>query len=185
MWKNFPNFLTIARILLVPFVVWSLLHGDYVLAFVSFVVAGITDGLDGFLARRYGLHTELGAYLDPLADKTLMVAIYVTLAVLQLLPGWLAIIVVTRDVLIVGAVLLSRYVDKPVNIRPVFVSKANTAVQIVFAAGVLASLASGAHSEGFLIGASILVAALTLTSFAVYMQKWLTHMTAESTRTKL
>jgi cardiolipin synthase (CMP-forming) len=81
--------------------------------------------------------------------------------------------------------LLSRYVDKPVNIRPVFVSKANTAVQIVFAAGVLASLASGAHSEGFLIGASILVAALTLTSFAVYMQKWLTHMTAESTRTKL
>jgi cardiolipin synthase (CMP-forming) len=181
MWNNLPNFLTIGRILLVPVVIWCLMQGNYIFAFVTFVVAGFTDGLDGFLARRFDLHTELGAYLDPLADKILMVSIYVTLAVLQHLPEWVVIIVVTRDVLIVGAVLLSRYVDKPVNIRPVFVSKANTAAQIVLAAGVLASLAFGIQSDITLMSASVAVAFLTLSSFVVYMQKWLSHMTVDST----
>jgi cardiolipin synthase (CMP-forming) len=178
MWANLPNLLTIGRILLVPVTVWSLIHGDYVVAFLSFAIAGITDGLDGFLARRYSLHTELGAYLDPLADKSLMVAVYVTLAILQLIPGWLAIVVVTRDILIVSAVLLSRYLDQPVTIRPLFVSKANTLAQIALAATVLFSLAIGVQHDGLLLFASACVAILTFWSFTVYMQVWLTHMTS-------
>lgn len=180
MWANLPNFLTIGRILLVPFTVWSLLQGDYVTAFLSFTIAGLTDGLDGYLARRYKLQTELGAYLDPLADKSLMVAVYVTLAILKLLPVWLAIIVVTRDVLIVGAVLLSRYLERPVEIKPVFVSKANTAAQIGLAAGVLCSLALDIQHDPTLIAASIFVSILTVWSFTVYMALWLNHMTTGS-----
>jgi cardiolipin synthase (CMP-forming) len=178
MWANVPNFLTIGRILLVPFTVWSLLQSDYVVAFLSFTIAGVTDGLDGYLARRYHLQTELGAYLDPLADKSLMVSVYVTLAILTFIPPWLAIIVVTRDVLIVSAVLLSRYLEQPVAIKPVFISKANTAAQIGLAAGVLLSLALGVAHETTLLGASILVAFLTVGSFAVYMRVWLNHMTS-------
>jgi cardiolipin synthase (CMP-forming) len=184
MWTNIPNLLTISRILLVPLTVWSLIHGDYGIACLTFIVAGITDGLDGYLARKLNLQTELGAYLDALADKSLLVAVYVTLAILQLIPGWLAIIVVTRDLLIVGAVLLSRFLEQPVEIRPVFISKANTVAQIGLAAGVLLSLAINVQHETTLLAASAVVAFLTFWSFAVYMQVWLTHMTTDDTERK-
>jgi cardiolipin synthase (CMP-forming) len=177
MWNHVPNMLTIVRILLVPLTVWSLLTGDYGVAFAAFVVAGVTDGVDGYLARRFNAHTELGAYLDPLADKLLLVSIYVTLAAQKVLPGWLAILVVTRDVLIVGAVLLARYLSMPVAIKPVFISKANTAFQIVFAAGVLGGLAFGISSPELLFAAALCVAFLTVASGAVYMAAWLKHMT--------
>jgi cardiolipin synthase (CMP-forming) len=177
MWANLPNSLTIGRILLVPFTVWCLLNGEYLLAFLSFTIAGITDGLDGYLARRYKLQTELGAYLDPLADKSLMVSVYVTLAILQLLPIWLANIVVTRDILIVSAVLLSRFLERPVEIKPVFVSKANTAAQVGLAAGALFTLALGVKHDPTLLAASLFVALLTVWSFTVYMRLWLNHMT--------
>jgi cardiolipin synthase (CMP-forming) len=182
MWSNLPNFLTIGRILLVPFTVWSLLQGDFGIAFLAFSIAGITDGLDGYLARRYNLQTELGAYLDPLADKSLLVAVYVTLAVLKLIPLWLAIVVVTRDVLIIGAVLLSRYLEQPVAIKPLYISKANTVAQICLAAGVLFSLAIEFQNETLLLGASTIVAILTVGSFTAYMQVWLDHMTTGHTK---
>ncbi len=125
-WPHFPNVLTLGRILFVPLTIWSLIQGDYRLALALFIAAGITDGVDGFVARRFGLQTELGAYLDPLADKMLLVSIYVTLAALQVLPLWVTILVVTRDVLIVGAVMLARMLDRPFVIQPIFISKVNT-----------------------------------------------------------
>jgi cardiolipin synthase (CMP-forming) len=177
MWANVPNLLTIGRILLVPFTVWSLQRGDYIVAFLAFTLAGVSDGLDGYIARRYKLQSVLGAYLDPLADKLLLVAVYVTLAILTYIPAWLAIIVVTRDVLIVSGVLLSGFLEQPVEIKPVFISKANTAAQIGLAAGVLFSLAIGVTHATTLMGASLLVAVLTVGSLGVYMQVWLRHMT--------
>jgi cardiolipin synthase (CMP-forming) len=153
------------------------LQSDYAIAFIAFSIAGITDGLDGYLARRFKLQTELGAYLDPLADKSLLVAIYISLAILKVIPGWLAIIVVTRDVLIVSAVLLSRYLEQPVAIKPLFVSKANTAAQISLAAGVLFSLALGLDHEPTVLAASVCVGILTVWSLTVYMRVWLDHMT--------
>jgi cardiolipin synthase (CMP-forming) len=176
MWSNLPNLLTIGRILLVPVTVWSLLGGDYLIALLAFVIAGVTDGLDGYLARRFSWQSVLGSYLDPLADKALLVSTYVTLAILHALPQWLAILVVSRDVMIVGAVLLSRYLEKPVVIKPVFVSKANTVAQIAFVVVLLASLALGWSIDRVLLAGAFSVAVLTLGSLAVYMRIWLSHM---------
>ena len=83
--------------MLVPFVVWAIASGAMWLAFVLFLAAGVSDAVDGFLAKRFHMTTELGAYLDPLADKALIVSIYLTLGIKALIPGWLVILVVSRD----------------------------------------------------------------------------------------
>src|ERR1700693_3475556 len=83
---SIPNLITLGRILLVPIVVWAIASGAMWIAFVLFMVAGISDAVDGFLAKRFGMTTELGAYLDPLADKALLVSIYLTLGINGFLP---------------------------------------------------------------------------------------------------
>ncbi len=112
-----------------------------------FLAAGIGDAVDGFLAKRFGMKTELGAYLDPLADKVLIVSIYVSLGITGVIPLWIVILVVSRDFMIVGAIILSWLIDQPVQIKPLMVSKANTAAQIVFACLVLGSTAWGSTSS--------------------------------------
>src|SRR6476469_8028244 len=136
---SIPNLITLARILLVPVVVWSIATGRMYLAFMLFLAAAISDAVDGFLAKRFGMKTELGAYLDPLADKVLIVSIYVTLGITGVIPLWIVILVVSRDFMIVGAIILSWLIARPVAIRPHLVSKVNTGAQIVFACLVLAS----------------------------------------------
>ena len=115
---SIPNLITLARIILVPVVVWAIASGQLRLAFLLFLAAAISDGVDGFLAKRFGMKTELGAYLDPLADKVLIVSIYVTLGITGVIPLWIVILVVSRDFMIVGAIILSWVVDRPVQIRP-------------------------------------------------------------------
>ena len=140
---NIPNLITLGRILLVPIVVWAIVSGQMRIAFILFVVAGVSDGIDGFLAKRFQMKSELGAYLDPLADKALIVSIYISLGIAMALPIFLVILVVSRDIMIVSAFLLSLLVGKPMPIRPLMVSKANTAAQIVLAVLVLAEQAFG------------------------------------------
>jgi cardiolipin synthase len=173
---NIPNLITLGRIILVPVVFWLLVSGQTKAAFFLFVVAGVSDAVDGFLAKRYGWVTELGAYLDPLADKLLIVCIFIALGVSSKLPLWLVIAVVSRDALIVMGVVLAWLLGHPVNIRPLAVSKANTVAQIVLAATVLAD-------EGFALGLDAtrtalvwITGALTLTSLAAYARTWLRHM---------
>jgi cardiolipin synthase len=173
---HIPNLITLMRILLVPLTVWLIISDAYGAAFASFVVAGASDGLDGFLARRYNWRTKLGAYLDPLADKALLVSVYVTLGFLKELSAWLVIIVVSRDVLIVGAILLSRLMDNPVTVAPLKISKVNTAAQIVFIVAVLGMAALGESYEVLVNYGSIPVALLTLLSGAAYLVEWLRHM---------
>ena len=173
---SIPNLVTLARILSVPVMVWAIASGEMMLAFVLFVVAGVSDAVDGFLAKRFGMASELGAYLDPLADKTLLVSIYVTLGITGAIARWLVILVVSRDLMIVGAVMLSWLVGKPVAVRPLFVSKLNTAAQIVFAGIVLASLGFGFDLGIFLGVAMVIVAALTLLSVGAYVREWVRHM---------
>jgi cardiolipin synthase len=175
---NIPNLITIGRLLLVPFVIAMIGRGNWNLAFVAFLVAGLSDAVDGFIARRFDMRSELGAYLDPIADKALLVSIYVTLSVVGALPGWLAILVVSRDMMIVGAVVLSWVLANPVEIKPSLISKTNTAVQITFAALILASLAQGFDQSGLVEAAMLVVAALTIASAAAYLAQWLRHMTA-------
>jgi cardiolipin synthase (CMP-forming) len=173
-----PNLITLGRVVAVPVAFWLVVTNDYRTAFLVFLLAGISDAVDGFLAKRFDWRTELGAYLDPLADKLLIVCIYIALAVAKELPAWLVIAVVSRDILIVVGVMLCWLLDQPVRIRPLAVSKANTLAQIVLAALVLAD-------RGFDLGLGgardVLVwitGILTVLSLAAYARAWLVHMTA-------
>ena len=173
---SIPNLVTVLRILLVPVVVWAIATGQMRLAFLLFLAAAISDAIDGFLAKRFGMKTDLGAYLDPLADKVLIVSIYVTLGVTGIIPLWIVILVVSRDIMIVGAIILSWVVDRPVAIRPHPVSKFNTGVQIFLPCLVLASHGFGFDAEPVLTLVMALVAVLTLLSVGLYLADWVRHM---------
>jgi cardiolipin synthase len=171
-----PNFITIFRFLLVPAVVFALITGEMEWALACFVVAGVSDGIDGFIARQFDQRSELGAYLDPMADKLLLVSVFVVLGWMGELPLWLVMAAVSRDALIVAAVLLSTIMGNPVEMKPLFVSKANTAIQIVLAIVVLAELA---FADGLGFARIVLVwtsGLLTVASAAAYLVQWLRHM---------
>ncbi|MGL4290923.1 MAG: CDP-alcohol phosphatidyltransferase family protein [Phreatobacter sp.] len=173
---SIPNLLTILRILLVPVVVWAISQGQMGVALGIFVFAGVTDAVDGYIAKRFNQQTELGAYLDPVADKTLIVSIYVSLAIFGFIPPWVVILVVSRDFMIVGGVLLSTLLDKPLAIQPLLVSKANTVAQIVFAALVLAAQGLGLNLGPAIALVMWTVAVLTLVSAGAYLVAWVRHM---------
>jgi cardiolipin synthase (CMP-forming) len=176
LFANLPNLITLARLLMTPIAVTMIVSQRYVAAFMVFVLAGISDGIDGFLAKRFELRTELGSYLDPLADKALLISIYVTLAAMGVLWPGLAILVASRDLMILFAVLVSWLLNKPVAIRPVWISKFNTVAQIAFAALLLGAKAFGYEevvAQEVLAG---IVAASTLASGGVYIAQWLDHM---------
>jgi cardiolipin synthase (CMP-forming) len=173
---SIPNLITLGRILLVPVVVWAIASGEMRMAFLLFLAAGISDAVDGFLAKRFGMSTALGAYLDPLADKTMLVSIYVTLAVVGDIPLWLVILVVSRDIMIVSAVILSWLVDKPITLKPHPVSKANTVAQILLALVVLAARGFGFDADVANKVLMALVAVLTSLSVAFYVAEWVRHM---------
>jgi cardiolipin synthase (CMP-forming) len=177
LFPSLPNLITLARLLLAPLAVSMIASQRFAEAFLIFVVAGISDAVDGFIARRFNLRTELGAYLDPLADKALLVSIYVTLAISGVLPAAIAILVVSRDLMILTAVVVSWLLANPVAIRPVLVSKINTTAQIALAALVLGAKAYGLSPVPGQDIAVWLVAASTLASGGVYISQWLDHMT--------
>jgi cardiolipin synthase len=178
---SIPNLITLARIILVPVVVWAIADGQLRLAFLLFLAAAVSDAVDGFLAKRFGMKTELGAYLDPLADKVLIVSIYVALGITGVIPTWIVILVVSRDIMIVGAIILSWLIDRPVKIKPHIVSKANTAAQIVFACLVLGSRGLDIDAEPVLTLVMALVAVLTLVSVGLYLAEWVRHMNSAET----
>lgn len=161
---------------MVPLIVWLMIDGRMETAFIVFLLAGISDGLDGYLAKRYGWQTELGAYLDPVADKALLVSIYVTLGLFSYLPVWLVLAVVSRDILIVGAILLSWLLGRPVPVRPLLVSKINTVGQIILAAVVLGDVGFALGLEPVAFVFVWVVGALTVLSAAAYLVNWLTYM---------
>lgn len=171
-----PNLISIARLLLVPLIVWLILAGQYGGAFGVFLIAGISDAVDGFIARTFDLRSDLGAFLDPIADKALLVSIYVTLAYVEAIPAWLAILVVTRDLLIIGAVVLSWMLSEPMETRPHWVSKVNTLLQIAFAALVLGDLAAPVDLAWLRTVMVYAVGTLTVVSGAVYLVDWIRHM---------
>ncbi|MCG6121149.1 MAG: CDP-alcohol phosphatidyltransferase family protein [Microvirga sp.] len=172
-----PNLITIFRLVLVPVVIVAILEESWLAAFLFFVLAGASDGADGYIARRFDMRSKLGAFIDPLADKALLVAIFVTLAIVGILPGWLAVVVVSRDVMIVMAVLASWLLNQPVEIAPLMISKVNTFVQIAFAALVLGSLAFTFDIGSLTAALAFVVTALTIVTAAAYLVVWLRHMT--------
>ena len=175
---NLPNFITLGRVISVPFIFWLLITGESRIAFLLFVAAGISDAVDGYLAKRFNLQTALGAYLDPLADKLLIVSIYLALGMREQIPLWLVIAVVSRDVAILAAVMLSWLMDHPVVIKPLLVSKLNTAAQLVLASTVLADEGFGLGLGSLRLVLVVVTAGLTIASLGAYLRAWLAHMTA-------
>lgn len=127
---NIPNFITLLRIILVPVIVILLIQGSFLKALILFVLAGLSDALDGFLARVLHKQTVLGAYLDPIADKALLASSFVTLSVLHIIPSWLAVIVISRDAIILLGISVLSTMSISVEIRPTYISKVTTALQL-------------------------------------------------------
>jgi len=166
-----PNIITLARLVAVPGTIWLILQHRLDLAFLLFLAAGLSDALDGWLARVMNARSTIGALLDPVADKALLVSVYVTLAAIGVLPDWLAILVVFRDLVIVGGLTLLWMAGNRPPIRPLWVSKLNTLLQIT-----LAALALFIH--GFEVPMEMavtlliwLVAATTLASGIAYVMQ--------------
>jgi len=169
---SIANLVTLARLFSVPLAIWLILNNHMTAAFWLFVAAGVSDMVDGTIAKLLNQRSELGALLDPIADKVLLVSMCVTLGLAGWLPSWLVILVVFRDVLIVGGYLLSMAVSQPVRSRPLAISKLNTGLQIVLVAVVLARLGLGIddlHLADVLIYA---VGLTTVLSGAGYVVRW-------------
>ncbi len=169
---NIPNLITLARILAVPLLVWLIIQGEMSAAFWVFVIAGVSDALDGFIAKRFGFVTTLGTYLDPVADKALLVSAYITLGQAGHINTWLVILVVFRDILIIGGTVLFHTLDRPVEMRPFFISKLNTLMQILLIAVLLGNLGLGIADFGTLPLLAYLVGVTTVLSGLAYMGRW-------------
>jgi cardiolipin synthase (CMP-forming) len=161
--------ITLGRLMAVPVTVWLILNNFILAAFGLFVVAGVSDAIDGFLAKRWDQVTEFGKYLDPLADKALLVSIYITLGVQGHIESWLVIMVVFRDVMIIGAVILYQTMVVKLEMNPLVISKVNTVAQIVLAALVLGSKGLGVDVGLFFEAMIGIVAVTTLISGLSYL----------------
>jgi cardiolipin synthase len=169
---NLPNLITLGRLLSVPLAVWFVLNGALTAAFWLFVLAGFSDAVDGFIAKRFDWRSKLGGLLDPIADKALLVSMFVTLGIAQALPNWLVILVVFRDLLIVGGFLLALALTQPMRWEPLVISKVNTALQIALVAAVLANLGLGIGYDRLMGGLIYAVGATTVLSGAAYLVRW-------------
>lgn len=167
-----PNLISLARLLSVPVMVYVILQGYYAAAFWIFLAAGVSDAVDGLIAKHYGVTSQVGSFLDPLADKALLIGVFLTLGSLGEIALWLVILIAFRDLLIIGGAILFQTLTHSLKMEPLFVSKVNTVAQITLAVFVLARLgleASGGWLEVLLVYA---VTATTLASGAAYVVKW-------------
>jgi cardiolipin synthase (CMP-forming) len=169
---NLPNAISLGRLLLVPLTIWLMLGGRYGVAFWVFVAAGASDALDGFIAKRFDMRTRLGAMLDPVADKALIVSVFLALGAAHELPAWLVILVVFRDAMLVGGYLLLLAIGVSRQVDPLYVSKLNTLVQITLVGFELARLGLGAEARMATSLLILLTAATTTLSGLSYLVRW-------------
>lgn len=169
---NIPNLITLARLMSVPLMIWLIDGQQFGIAFCVFILAGISDALDGFIAKRFDCRTRLGALLDPVADKALLSSVFVALDLADKLPNWLVILVVFRDVTIIGGFVLLQALMAPRNFDPLYISKLNTLVQIALVGYVLGRHGLG-FSDGFLTEILVgLTAVTTVLSGLSYLVRW-------------
>jgi len=172
-----PNLITILRILLVPIFIIYMINDRALGSLIIFVIASVSDALDGFIARVSHKKSDLGAYLDPLADKILLIAAYITLAVLKMIPSWLAVLIISRDVIILLGVLVLYLNRHPVKVHPSLLSKSTTCLQI---ATILMILLNGyLNIEPFKIYAFWVTAGFTIASGLQYIRIGLVILTQD------
>ncbi|GAA0563399.1 CDP-alcohol phosphatidyltransferase family protein [Rhizomicrobium electricum] len=171
--RQAPNILSGLRLVAAPIAAWLILHGEDFPALCVFCLAGLSDAADGFLAKKFGLASRFGAWLDPAADKLLMLASFVSLTYVGAVPLWLTAMVIGRDIAIVLGVLLAKLLGMPLEVKPLMVGKVSTVVQVLYI--VLVLLLLTLHEAPVLpanIGVAM-VALLTAWSFLAYAQIWL------------
>jgi cardiolipin synthase (CMP-forming) len=176
--RHLPNLLTGLRLASAPAVALLLIGGNDRAALGIFALAGLSDAADGFLAKRFGFATRFGRYLDPAADKFLMLASFLTLTVLHIAPMWLTGIVIGRDVAIILGVIIVVLSDLPVTVAPLFVGKVSTACQIGYVALALILMSAGLEWPVLLRAAGIVTAAATLVSWLGYARLLFTALWA-------
>ena len=173
-----PNCISLLRIFAVPLTVYLLLSQQMTAAFWLIIVAGVSDGLDGYLAKRLNAVTLIGTYLDPLADKTMLIAVCLCLAHLGCLPCWIIALAILRDLLILGGVLLSNVLELELSVDPILISKLNTVLQIIMVAFALGREAMGWDLLQVMSALVYLVAVTTIVSGTLYLARWTGALTS-------
>lgn len=168
--RHLPNLICLVRLALIWPVAAALAGGRYGLGLALFVAAAISDGLDGYLAKRFNWVSELGKFLDPAADKLLLVTVFVESAWLSLVPWWVTAAAVARDVMIALGALLYRVWFGPLRGRPTIISKINTAAQLLYLAAVMSGAALAFPPRGVLRALALVVLATTVLSGLNYLQ---------------
>lgn len=166
---NLPNIITLARLFCVPLIISLVLSLKLNLAFIVFAIAGLSDALDGLLARAMKARTILGAYLDPIADKALLVGVYFAFGLTGLVQPWVVILIIFRDIMIVGGVFLLFLFKSHVQMKPLLVSKINTVVQLLYALLILGQIESYLRIDHLNNYLGYLVALTTVISGAGYV----------------
>lgn len=170
--KSAPNIITVARLVAVPVIVWLIVSERMTAAFWLFIVAGVSDAVDGYLAKKLNAESVLGSYLDPLADKILLVAVYLLLGHAGFLPVWLVVLVILRDSALLGGSILMFVSDRRVAIRPLIISKINTGLQIVLAGFVLAHRGFDFPDFGVTMALVYAVGLTTVLSASAYLWRF-------------
>jgi len=170
--EDIPNLISVLRIFMSVPVVWAMLEQRFDVALVLFAVAGVSDGLDGYLAKHYGWQSQLGGLLDPLADKVLLVSSYLTLALIGIIPVWLVMLVILRDLVIVTGALVYHFRVTELDARPSLISKFNTFSQIVLVLAVVLDRGLWSLPGWSIDGLIWLVMATTLASGVNYVWVW-------------
>ncbi len=170
--SDLPNAISFGRILLTIPVVFLLLEREFGLALLLFAVAGASDALDGHLAKRYGWQSSLGGILDPLADKALLMSAFLVLGAIGLIPVWLVVAAVFRDLLIVGGALVYHFQVEDLEAAPTWTSKVNTLLQILLLIGVMANAGPLPLPRGLLAGLVWLTLGTTVLSGSQYVWVW-------------
>lgn len=170
--RHIPNLITGLRILLVAPFLWALLEERYSTALLLFVIAGVSDALDGFLAKYFGWTSELGGLLDPIADKLLLIGAILALGWLNELPGWLVALVILRDLLIVCGAISYHMLIERLEAAPLMISKLNTLLQLMLVCAVIVHYGMIPLPEILLTGLIALTAITTVWSGSAYVRQW-------------
>jgi len=169
---SLPNLITLARLLSVPLIVWLVLTDTFTGALIVFGLAGLSDAVDGFVAKRWNQRSALGAMLDPVADKAMLVSVFIILGLRHHLPDWIVILVVFRDAMIIGGFLFWSALGQRVRSDPLVISKINTAAQICLILVTLGRLALQTPDYSLGLALTYIVGATTLFSGAAYLVRW-------------
>lgn len=181
---HIPNIISVFRILLIIPIALLLHHQSWTNAFILILIAGISDALDGFLARVFNWQSRLGSFLDPIADKLLLIVIFISLVQKGIIPLWLAVLVIGRDLIILLGATACQLITRKLEMSPLFISKVNTALQILFILLMMYHLAFSNLSRQLIEGMQIAVAITTVLSGIAYIVIWSSNTKEELTRNK-